>query len=160
MEKSIRSRATTRNRPTPAATARMSTALGMDCTWFASTCRSGSEMVIIKPSRKPRGRMIHSFFVRVMRAPSRSPMGSMASSAPRVKNIIPASSSSAPARKASRMLAGMGARVTDSSSTMATMGRTAFRASCHFSCNFPRYNAPVPFRARPEARGALPPDRF
>ena len=55
MLKSMRSTAITRNRPTPAPTERISTLLGMLSTWFASTCRSGSETVIITPSRNATG---------------------------------------------------------------------------------------------------------
>ncbi|BDF03041.1 hypothetical protein CE91St63_01030 [[Clostridium] hylemonae] len=44
------------------------------------------------------------FFVRVILVPIRSPMGVIAISAPRVKNIIPTMRSTAPIIKAIRML--------------------------------------------------------
>ena len=63
--------------------------MGMDCTWLASTCRSGSEIVIINPSRNPSGKIRLSLRVFVIRAPTCFPMGSMACSAPMVKNTMP-----------------------------------------------------------------------
>ena len=138
---SIRSSASTRNSPTPPATDRISTLLGMDCTWLASTCRSGSETVISTPRTKPESRMSHSFRVLVSLPPTCCPMGSMASSAPRVKNIIPMISSTPPNRNDSRMLLGMGATETLSSSTMAMMGTTALRDSFNFSDSRLRYTA-------------------
>ena len=48
----MRIKATTRKAPTPAATARMRVRLGIMGTWVASTCKSGSDMVMMKPTRK------------------------------------------------------------------------------------------------------------
>ena len=53
MENSILKRAATRKSPTPQATARIRTILGTEGTSSANTCRSGSDMVITKPSKKP-----------------------------------------------------------------------------------------------------------
>lgn len=65
--------------------------------------------------------------------PTRSPMGLMLISAPRVKNRMPTMIMAAPSRKQSRMLGEMGATVKQSTSTMATMGSTACNASSSFS---------------------------
>ena len=51
-----RSRAITRNSPTPAATVRISTWLGMAGTCWASTVRSGSAMVMSMPRAKAMSR--------------------------------------------------------------------------------------------------------
>ncbi len=48
----IRSTATTRNTPTPTATVQIRVALGIEETWLASTCKSGSAIVIIIPMTK------------------------------------------------------------------------------------------------------------
>ena len=48
----IRAVAAARNSPTPTATVRMSTWLGMADTCLDSTCKSGSAMVVSTPRRK------------------------------------------------------------------------------------------------------------
>ena len=92
-------------------------------------------MVIRKPSRKPSDSITQSFFDRVMQVPTRSPMGVMASSAPREKNVMPTISRTPPIRNAMRILGGIGAMVKLSSSTMPIIGSTAFRDSSSFSCS-------------------------
>ncbi len=82
--------------------------------------------------------MTGSFRLRVTAVPTRSPMGVMLASAPRVKNIIPAMIMAAPSRKHRRMLGEMGAALKHRASTMPTMGSTAFNASISFSFNFGR----------------------
>ena len=82
-------------------------------------------MVIRKPSRKPTPMMRKSFWLRVSMEPTRSPMGVMLISAPRVKNMMPTMIMAAPSRKQSRMLGETGAMLKQSTSTMAAMGRTA-----------------------------------
>lgn len=136
MEKSIRKSAITRKEPTPPATERISTTLGTAGTWPASTCRSGSEIVTINPSKKATKIMMARFRLPVRLDPTRSPMGVMEISAPRVKNIIPARISTAPIRKHKRILGETGAIEKHSASTIQIMGRTAWRASCHFLINF------------------------
>ena len=133
MPMSIRRNATARNSPTPAATDRIKVRLGMEGTWLASTCRSGSEMVMWTPSRKPMPRITGSLRLLVSTAPTRSPMGVLLISAPRVKNMMPTTIMAAPSRKHSRMLGDTGATVKHSTSTMATMGSTACSASSSFS---------------------------
>ena len=61
-----------------------------------------------------------------------SPMGVMDISAPRVKNIIPAMTITAPTRKHSRILEVMGAMVKLNTITIPTTGRTAFKDSANF----------------------------
>ena len=125
MENSIRSSAITRKMPTPQATARISTILGTDGTSSARTCRSGSDMVIINPSKKPRITVTARFLLFVRQVPTRSPIMDMDISAPRVKNIIPTTSRTAPARKQSRMLGDMGAIQKHKTRTIPIIGRTA-----------------------------------
>ena len=125
MENSIRKSATIRNRPTPNATDRIRIIFGIEGTCSARTCRSGSEIVMMKPSRNERAVTMPSFFVFVIAVPTRSPIGVMAISAPAVKNIIPTRSSTVPIRKHRRMLGEMGATVKQSSITMSTIGITA-----------------------------------
>lgn len=108
---------TTRNTPTPHATDRMRIKFGTDGTCDASTCKSGSETVMIKPSKNESVITTPSFFVFVMAVPMRSPMGVMAVSAPVVKNIMPTKMSTVPIKKHSRTLGESGA--------MVMMGRTA-----------------------------------
>ena len=50
-----------RKTPTPSATATIRMALGIEGTCSASTCRSGSDMVMIKPRMKHRRRTTPSF---------------------------------------------------------------------------------------------------
>ena len=77
--------------------------------------------------------MRKSFWLRVSMEPTRSPMGVMLISAPRVKNMMPTMIMAAPSRKQSRMLGETGAMLKQSTSTMAAMGRTACSASSSFS---------------------------
>ncbi len=59
----ILSTATTRKIPTPTATVQMRTSLGMEGTWLARTCRSGSAMVMMMPITKQTVIRTYSFFV-------------------------------------------------------------------------------------------------
>ena len=129
----MRSKAITRNAPTPTATAPTRTALGTLGTCSASTWRSGSDTVMITPIRKLTDTTTHSFRDLVIWAPTRSPMGVMAVSAPSVNSPMPTISSTAPIKNASRMSVGTGAIVKHSSSTMAVMGSTDASASRTFS---------------------------
>ena len=86
-----------------------------------------------KPSTKPTPMMRGTLRLLVSTAPTRSPMGLMLISAPRVKNMMPTMIIAAPSRKQSRMLGETGAMEKQSTSTMATMGSTACRDSSSFS---------------------------
>ena len=77
--------------------------------------------------------MTHSFLLRVMAAPTSSPMGVMASSVPSVNRPVPMISKAAPSRKPSMVLSGTGTTTKHSASTINTMGSTEDRASRHFS---------------------------
>lgn len=136
MFNSIRKMANTRKIPTPNATANINTRLGTDGTCSASTCKSGSDMVMTKPMMKLTNTTISTFFVLVIIVPVRSPMGVMEISTPTLNKSIPAISSTAPTRNVIRILGGMGAMVKQSSNTMPRMGKTAFRVSLSFSLNF------------------------
>ena len=122
----------TRKIPTPTATARISVMFGTEGTCVASTCKSGSEMVITTPNRKDNTTISRIFLLWVILAPTFSPMGVMDISAPRVKNIIPAMTITAPTRKHSRILEVMGAMVKLNTITIPTTGRTAFKDSANF----------------------------
>ena len=111
------------------ATDTISTRLGIEGTCSANTCRSGSDMVMMKPSRNDRATTTLSLRLRVMQVPTRSPMGVMAISAPSVKNIMPAIRNTAPTRNVSTMPGEMGATLKQSTMTMSRIGRTAFRDS-------------------------------
>ena len=100
----------------------------------------------MKPKRKDSPITTGSFLLFVRHVPTRSPIGDMASSAPSVKSIIPASKRTAPKRKQSRMLEEMGAITKQSTSTIAMIGSTACSASFHFSAvflSFPIFHSPV-----------------
>ena len=114
----------TRNTPTPKATAPIRTAFGIFGTWFASTCRSGSEIVIMMPSKKLTNTISQTFLDLVMQLPTFVPIGVIAVSAPKVKNAMPTISSTAPIKKETSILLGIGATVKHSSSTMMVIGRT------------------------------------
>ena len=101
---------------------------------------------MMKPKRKDSPITTRSFRLFVRHVPTRSPIGDMASSAPSVKSIIPASKRTAPKRKQSRMLEEMGAITKQSTSTIAMIGSTACSASFHFSrsfLSFPIFHSPV-----------------
>ena len=77
----------------------------------------------------------HSFRDLVICAPTRSPMGSMAVSAPRVNKPIPTISSTAPTKNASSTSVGTGAAVKHKISTIRVIGTTEASASLTFSPN-------------------------
>ena len=131
----------TRNTPTPAATVRMMTMSGTAGTWFASTCRSGSAMVMKAPIKKTMGRMgqIERFPIRTTSPPTPSPIGIIAISAPRENSPMPTMSRMAPSRNITRVPTGIsGARVKLNSSTMAVMGMTEDKDSKVFAFRFLR----------------------
>ncbi|CDC60636.1 unknown [Clostridium sp. CAG:448] len=66
MPKKMRSMAIARKIPTPVPTPQIRSVLSMEVTYPANTCRSGSETVIITPTKKEIGRIIHSFLVCVI----------------------------------------------------------------------------------------------
>ena len=69
MPSNMRSILTTRKKPTPTLTVSISTQVLMCGTLLASTCKSGSAMVIATPSMKLSTMMSPSFFDLVMREP-------------------------------------------------------------------------------------------
>ena len=139
MENNIRSTAATRKIPTPTATARISVIFDTDGTCPASTCRSGSDIVMMKPSMKHNPIITGSRFDCAIRVPIRSPIGVIDISAPSVKNIIPTTRRIAPIIKAIRMPGGTGAIVKLNINTIAMIGTTASNDSFNFSDNFVRY---------------------
>ncbi len=93
-------------------------------------------MVITKPRKKQRKNTIQILPELAIFVPTFSPMGVIASSAPRVKSIIPMTRSTAPNRNKRSMLGKTGAMVKLRSNTSPIMGSTAFNASSNFSANF------------------------
>ena len=112
--------------------------LGIDGTCSASTCKSGSDIVMMKPRMKPIAMMSSRFLLLVIAVPTRSPIGVMLISAPSVKNMMPTTIMAAPIRKHSRMLAEIGAMVKHRTITIAITGSTARSASDSFSLRFAR----------------------
>ena len=129
MPSRIRSRAMTRNTPTPRATDQMMTLFSMAGTWLARTCRSGSATVMITPIRKLMATMTHTFLERVISLPTASPRGIMDISEPRENSPMPTISRRLPTRKAIMALLDTGVTVKHSSRTMAVMGSTEVRDS-------------------------------
>ena len=98
-------------------------------------------MVTITPTRKEHKSTTHSFLLRVMAAPTCSPMGIMARSVPSVNNPMPTTSSTAPAKNASIAPEGAGTASRPSAITIAVIGRTERSDSFHFSISAPRWRA-------------------
>ena len=129
----MRSMAITRKSPTPADTAPIMTPFGMFGTCCASTCRSGSEIVIITPTRRLTRIIIHSFLERETDEPMCSPMGVIARSVPSVNRPIPSMSIIVPITKDISMLFGTGIIVKHKMKSMTATGRTDLKASLSFS---------------------------
>ena len=132
----MRSTAAARKIPTPTATVQMRTALGMEATWLASTCRSGSAMVTSAPSTKQISTTGSSSLPRLSRAPTPWPSGVIAISAPSWKKPMPTISSSAPIRNSVSAPISSGISVTLSTSTITVMGSTLESDSLIFSFSF------------------------
>ena len=128
--------ATTRNKPTPTPTVAIRSKLSMDCTWSAKTFRSGSDTVMIKPIRKQTAIINQSRLVFVMCAPTCSPIGVIAMSAPSVKMPMPTIRQMAPTMNITNTSVGIGATVKHRIATIAVIGMTDFRDSFTFSCIF------------------------
>ena len=129
------------------ATDRISTRSGTPGVCPARTDRSGSAMVMITPIIKQEMAIMPSLFDLASRAPTFSPMGIMAISAPRVKKPMPMMSRNAPIRNSIIGARGIGVIVLHNSSTMAVMGSTAERDSLIFSFSS-RLNDFPPFLCR------------
>ena len=129
-----------KNAPTPVATANINTIFGMEGTCCASTCKSGSEMVMMKPIIKLITIITGSFLERVIIVPTLSPMGVMDISTPTLKSSIPTVKRTAPIKNVIKILGGIGAIEKHKSKTIASMGKTAFKVSNNFSLNFERLN--------------------
>ena len=93
--------ATIRKMPTPMATAKISTRLGMEGICRANTCRSGSAMVMITPSRKQANRGSRLFLDLCSCTPMPTPKGCMDVLEPMVNRAIPKISNMVPKRKRS-----------------------------------------------------------
>ena len=116
--------ATTRNRPTPAATHRMRVRLGTPGICSASTVRSGSAMVMSTPSTKQHARDRGSRRLLFICTPMPAPSGSMDMPEPRVNRLMPPTSKRQPNKNSTMSPASMGQTVTDNASTMPAMGST------------------------------------
>ena len=92
-------------------------------------------MVMMNPRIKHRNSTIPRFLDWAILVPIFSPIGVIASSAPKVKNIMPMIRRTAPNRNKSNMLGGIGAMVKLNRITIPIVGSTAIRASFNFSLN-------------------------
>ena len=125
----------TRKTPTPPATVMISIKSETASTCPANTCRSGSAIVVIRPSKKQTGTAKESLRSRVICFPTPSPIGIMAMSAPREKSPIPTIKSTAPTRKSISISAGMGTINALSTTTKREIGVTDLSASPIFPFN-------------------------
>lgn len=107
----------------------ISMVLSIPGTFWASTCRSGSAMVITRPRMKASPRISHSRRDLVIFAPTRLPIWVMDSSAPSVNSPMPAISMAAPTRKASISPLPTGTKKKHSTATINVMGTTESTAS-------------------------------
>ena len=131
-----RSRATTRNSPTPAATVRISVRLGMAGTCPANTVRSGSATVMSIPRRNAAARGSSLCLARLMVTPMALPMGVMDISTPRVNIPTPTINRNEPKRNMTNTPGVRGTMVMLSAITMAVMGSTEDRDSLIFSSSW------------------------
>ena len=115
------------------ATDKISAMLGTPGTWLASTCRSGSEMVISMPTTKPISAISHTLRDFVMVLPTASPIGIIDRSAPSVNAPMPNISSTAPITNASSALVGTGIRKKQIRNPRTVIGSTEEIDSFHFS---------------------------
>ena len=119
--------------PTPPATAKTITILGIAGTCSASTCRSGSAIVIMTPKTKLNKMGQITFLNLLISIPMPSPMGVMARSAPNVNTPMPKIKRTAPNRNNTNVPAETGAMVMLKTSTIAVIGSTEARDSNIFS---------------------------
>ena len=124
-----------RNSPTPTETVTISTVLSIAGTFVASTCKSGSAIVMATPSRKLTARMNQSFLDFVIFAPMRFPMRDMESSAPSVNSPMPRIRSPEPSRNESISPTSTRTSARHSTATIAVTGKTDAAASFSFSAN-------------------------
>ncbi len=120
----MRRSASTRNTPTPNATARIRVMFGTDGTCWASTWRSGSAIVIITPIIKAMQIRKVSRRLLVSCAPTRSPIIIIDRSAPSVKSPMPRISKGVPTAKRMSVPSGSGAIVRCRISTTTLIGST------------------------------------
>ena len=105
----------------------------MEATCAASTERSGSDTVIKKPTKKAMRSILKSLRPAVMCAPTYSPIGAMAVSAPNVKRPMPKTSMAAPSKKQSSASLDTGVKVKHIKKTMIVTGNTAATDSLTFA---------------------------
>ena len=122
--------------PTPTATVRIRVRLSMEGTCCASTCKSGSEMVMMTPMENPISSTNMILRVLEICTPMPSPRGVIAISAPSWKKPIPMTSITAPTRNMTIAPSSTGTSSMLNSSTIPVMGRTAERDSRIFSLSF------------------------
>ena len=135
LRNTIRRIATIRNVPTPIPTAYTRTVPFITAlTCLASTCRSGSAMVISIPSTKQTISSSDSFFCLDRPAPTWAPIGVIATSAPRLKRPMPTTNNTAPTVKViSSVPVKLNQGVIARTYTIAVIGRVESKASTIFS---------------------------
>lgn len=129
----MRSKAITKNAPTPTATNIMSTLLGIVGTCEAKTVKSGSATVINTPIKN--AVIINKSSLRedVSLEPNRSPIVIIDISAPTVNKPIPRMRNTEANKKRTKVSGGIGATVKLSSKTMPVIGSTDVSASFNLS---------------------------
>ena len=133
MPRMMRSMHTARKKPTPSPTVTSSTVLLMWGTVSASTCRSGSAMVMAKPSARLTSRISGRLRLLVSEVPMRLPMGVMEVSAPSVKMPMPTMIRMEPRKKLSRRSGDTGDTDRHKSPTISRIGSTDSADSLIFS---------------------------
>lgn len=113
-----------KNIPTPIATDKMRTMLGIDGTCSARTCKSGSAMVINAPKIKQTTSGIIIFLHLLICIPIPSPKGCIDISEPIVKRLIPANKRRVPKINRTRIPVSNGEIEMLSKITIAAIGRT------------------------------------
>ena len=123
----------TRNIPTPAATVTMRTVPSILGTFFARTCRSGSETVIIIPRRKLRSTISRKRRERVSAPPMCDPICVIDTSAPIVNIAIPTMTINAPIKNESMSPLSIGTKKKQRTATISVIGTTDATDSRSFS---------------------------
>ena len=122
-----------RNSPTPTETVTIRTVVSISGTFLASTCKSGSAMVMITPSTKLRIRITPSFFERVICAPMWVPICVMDRSDPTVNSPMPRMIMTDPIKNDSIRPLLTGIRNRHSAATISVIGSTEAMDSRIFS---------------------------
>ena len=135
MENRILAMQSIKKKPTPTDTVTTRTVLSIAGTFVASTCKSGSAIVMATPRRKLTPSTNQSFCDFVIFAPIKLPMRDIESSAPSVKSPMPTIRSPDPSRNESISPTSTRTSARHKTATIAVTGSTDAAASFSFSAN-------------------------